>query len=138
MENRSWKPCRRIAAAIFCFSMVTQALPSLAQVDNSSLVTVTIPPGTPVMPRTIFTQTWTLQNTGSTTWTPGQTVYTLNLVGKDSLGAMPVFTNAYSSWYTPSAIINGGKSVPPGGQATFTMKFIAPEAPGIYTDFFQL
>lgn len=138
MENCGYRSCRRIAAALFCFSVLIQALPSLALVDNATLVTVTIPPGMSVMPRTLFTQTWTLQNTGTSTWTPAQTGYTLNLLGKDSLGAIPVFTNAYSSWYIPSAIINGGKSIAPGGQATFTMMFIAPEAPGIYTDTFQL
>jgi hypothetical protein len=62
----------------------------------------------------------------------------LNIVGKDTLGAIPHFTNSSSSWYIPSAIIDSGQSIVPGGQATYTMTFIAPEAPGVYTDTFQM
>jgi hypothetical protein len=86
----------------------------------------------------MFTQTWTMQNTGTTTWSPEQSGYTLNLVGRDSLGAVPLFTNASSTWYIPSAIIGSGTSVAPGAQAAFSMSFIAPEAAGSVTDTFQM
>lgn len=138
MDNRCQRIPRRIVAALFSFSLAMLALPSLALVDNASLVAVTIYPGMPVMPRTMVTQTWTIKNIGTSTWSPGQTGYTLNLLGQDSLGAIPVFTNAYSSWYLPTAIINGGHSVAPGAEATFTMMFITPETPGVYSDIFQL
>ncbi len=83
-------------------------------------------------------QSWTLQNTGTTTWTNTQNGYTLNIVSLDSLGAIPLTTNEYSSTaHHPSTIITG-KNVAPGGQATFNMDFIAPEAAGYYTDSFQL
>ncbi len=106
--------------------------------DDAQLVSVSVPPGTQMMPRTVFTQTWTVQNTGTNTWSPGQSGYTLNLVGMDSLGAVPVFTNVHATWYLPSAIIGSGKSVPSGAQATFRMSFIAPETAGSVTDTFQL
>jgi hypothetical protein len=111
---------------------------AFAAVDNAALVSVSVPPGTSVMPRTMFTQTWTIQNTGTSTWTPGQIGYTLNILGKDNLGAIPHFTNAYSSWYIPTCIIGSGKSIAPGQQATFSMTFIAPETPGLFSDTFQL
>ncbi|HUA68592.1 MAG TPA: NBR1-Ig-like domain-containing protein [Candidatus Saccharimonadales bacterium] len=98
---------------------------------------MSIPAGTSVKPRSIFTQTWTIQNTGTTTWTPGSGGYTLNMVGLDSLGAIPLFANSGGT-YPPSAVIASGKSIPPGGQASFSLQFIAPEGTGTYTDSFQL
>ena len=59
-------------------------------IDSNQLVTVTIANGSPVVPRSIFTQSWTMTNCGTTTWTAGG--YTLNLIGEDSLGAMPLIT----------------------------------------------
>lgn len=135
MKNYPASPRRCLV--LLCLSFLLANLNAFA-VENAQLVSVSIPRGMQVMPRTMFTQTWTFQNTGTTTWTPGQSGCTLNLVGKDSLGAITLFTNASSTWYTPSAIINGGKSIPPGGQASFSMLFIAPEAPGTVTDTFQL
>ncbi len=106
--------------------------------DNSLVMSVSPPSNTLVMPRSMFTVTWTVQNTGTTTWTPTQNGYTMNLVGKDSMGAIPVYTNTYSKHYEPNAIIDSGKSIAPGQQATFRMTFIAPETPGAVTDIFQL
>lgn len=106
--------------------------------DAASLLSVSMPLGTNVMPRTMFTQTWTFQNTGTTTWTAKQSGYTLNLIGKDALGAIPLFTNSNGSFFLPTAIIASGKSIAPGGQAAFSMMFIAPEVPGSYTNTFQL
>ena len=106
--------------------------------DNAVLLSSSVPTGAAVMPRTVFTETWTVQNTGTTTWTPNASGYTLNLVGRDNLGAVPWFTNTQSTWYTPSATINGGKSIAPGAQASFSLNFIAPEAAGSVTDTFQL
>ncbi len=106
--------------------------------DAGSLISVSILAGTQVMPRTIFTQTWTFTNSGTTTWTATQNGYTLNMIATDTLGALPLFTNMNPTRYLPTAIIGSGKSVPPGGQATYSMSFIAPEAAGSYTDTFQL
>jgi hypothetical protein len=79
-----------------------------------------------------------VQNNGTTTWTATQSGYTLNLISKDSLGAIPLFTNTSSTWYLASAIIGSGKSVGPGSNATFSMTFIAPETAGSVTDTFRL
>lgn len=106
--------------------------------DNAQLLSVTITNGAPVTPRSIFTQTWTFQNTGTTTWTPGANGYTLDLIGEDSLGAMPLITNSSGTYHFPRAAINSGKSVGPNATASFSMDFIAPEAQGQYTDTFQL
>src|SRR5205085_1222409 len=75
---------------------------------------------------------------GTNTWSAGQSGYTLNLIGTDSLGAVRVSPNASSTAYHPSATISSGHSVPPGGQATFSMIFVAPETSGSVTDVFQL
>ena len=85
----------------------------------------------------MFTQTWTFTNNGTTTWTAGPNGYTLDLVSLDSLGAIPLMTNS-GGMYIPRADINSGKSVKPGGTASFSMEFIAPEAAGSYTDSFAL
>jgi hypothetical protein len=106
--------------------------------DNASLLSMSVTNNTPMMPRTIFTETWTFQNTGTTTWTPGSGGYTLNLLGKDKLGAIQLYTNNSSTRYIPSATIASGKSIAPGGTASFSIMFIAPETPGLVSDTFQL
>lgn len=127
-----------IVVALMYWMLVLGSFPALALVDNATLLSVSLTNGTPVMPRTVVTQSWTLKNTGSSTWSPGQTNYTLNLAGQDTLGAIPLFTNTHATWYIPSALIASGQSIVPGGQATFRMAFLAPEMPGTYTDTFQL
>jgi hypothetical protein len=111
---------------------------ALAAGDGAQLISVSVQAGTQVMPRTMFTQTWTIQNTGATTWSPGELGYTLNLVGTDSLGAVPFSTNTIATAYLPCAYISSGQSVPPGGQASFNMSFIAPETAGSISDTFQM
>ncbi len=138
MKDYQKKVERRLCALLFCSLMLMGNFHAFAAGDDAQLVSVSVPPGTQMMPRTVFTQTWTVQNTGTNTWSPGQSGYTLNLIGMDSLGAVPVFTNVHATWYLPSAIIGSGKSVPPGAQATFRMSFIVPETAGSVTDTFQL
>ncbi len=106
--------------------------------DGATLVSQTITNGTPFQARTMFTQVWTVKNTGTTTWEPTQDDYTFNLISWDVLGAITTFSNQSYSWYLPTAIIGSGKAVGPGTNATFSMIFIAPEASGSYTDTFQL
>lgn len=129
---------QQLGTVFFCFWMAITTSNSFAG-DSATLLSVSITNGTPVAPRSVFTQTWTLQNTGTTTWTPGPDGYTLDMVGLDSLGAVPLVTNVDAGTYHfPRAAINGGESVGPGGTASFSMDFIAPEASGSYTDSFQL
>src|ERR1700761_3616978 len=127
-----------LRALLFCLALLIGTFPAVALVDSATLLSNSIPEGTLVMPKTTFTQTWTFQNTGTSTWSPGQTNYTLNIVGKDSLGVLPNFTNTHSAWYIPSAIINSGQSIVHGGHASYSLTFIAPETPGAFTDTFQL
>ena len=58
--------------------------------DGASFVSETIPTNTVMAPGQTFTNTWTMQNTGTTTWSPGNSGYTLNMAGTDSLGAVPL------------------------------------------------
>ena len=127
-----------ISALFFCLGILMGTFNALAAVgDAAQLISVSIQPGTLVMPRTMFTQTWTMQNTGTNTWSATESGYTMNIVGKDRLGAVPLAAKTYAITY-PSATIGSGKSVAPGAQATFSMSFIAPEASGSVTDIFQL
>ena len=102
--------------------------------DGASFVSETIPTNTVMAPGQTFTQTWTLQNTGTTTWSAGTSGYTLNLAGTDSLGAVPLFANTIATRFHPIATNNSGSSVAPGATATFSMYFIAPETAGTFSD----
>ena len=126
------------SASLLCIGFLASVLNALG-VDSAVLISNSIPPGTLVMPRSTFTQrAWIVTNNGTTTWTAGQSGYTLNLTSKDNLGAVPLFTNTSATWYIPSAIIGSGKSVASNGTATFSISFVAPEAAGSVTDTFQL
>jgi hypothetical protein len=106
--------------------------------DSDQLVSVSITNGTTVVPRSVFTQTWTFTNTGTTTWSPYSSGYTLDMIGLDSLGAMPILTNSSGTYHFPRSAINSNKSIAPGQTASYSMNFIAPEAARSYTDYFQL
>ncbi len=138
MKNSEWLRSRVVPVLLFCLGLLTANRALCAVGDSATLLSTTIAAGAQVIPRTIFTQTWTFQNTGTNTWKSGQTGCTLNLLGMDNLGAIPMFTNTNSSWFLASAIIGSGKSIAPGAQAQFSMMFIAPEASGSVTDTFQL
>jgi len=125
----------RIVAVFFCL-VGLGSRPAWAG-DAAQLVSVSITNGTPMLPRTVFTQTWTMLNSGSTTWSPTFNGFTMNIVGLDSLGSVPPTNKPFSS-HTLSTFIGSGLSVPPGGLATFTMSFIAPETPGPVTNIFRL
>src|SRR5665213_1916131 len=136
MKYHEKKVLGHIGSILICLGMVSgfNALGG----DSAQLVSVTVTNNTVVMPRAIFTQTWTLQNNGTTTWSPGVNGYTLNLVGLDCLGATPISTVTSPTSYLVSTVIGSGTPIAPGGQATFSMSFIAPEASGTYTDSFQI
>jgi len=130
---------RFLGTSLFCSLLFRLEVASFAAVgDDAQLISVSVQSGTQVMPRTVFTQTWTMKNVGTNTWTPGQSGYTMNILGTDSLGACRLVPNTISSAYHPSVTINSGQSIPPGGQATFSMSFIASEAAGPVMDTFRL
>ncbi len=93
-------------------NLVITALPS-GSGDAAQLISVSITNGTPVMPRTVFTQTWTMKNTGTTTWTPGYSGYTMSILGEDSLGAVPPSAKTSAS-RTLSTPIGSGTPIAPG------------------------
>ena len=121
-------------SAVLFLATVLQAGAS----DGASFVSQTILTNAVMAPGQTFTQTWTMQNTGTTTWSPGASGYTLNLAGTDSLGAVPLFAKTSGTVYLPCATINSGSSVAPGATGTFSMSFIAPETAGTYSDTFQM
>ena len=137
LNNYQNKLRGKFSALLFCLAVLLRNHDASAG-DAAQLISVSVPTGTQMPPRTMFTQTWTIKNTGTTTWSPTQNGYTLNIVGADSLGAVSVFTNTHSTRYITSAVIGSGKSVAPGAQDTFTMSFIAPESPGTVSDTFQM
>jgi hypothetical protein len=105
--------------------------------DSAALVSMSITNGTSVVPRQIYTETWTFTNNGTTTWEATSAGYTLNLTSLDSLGLMQLFTNV-GGWYQVSATIGSATNIPPGDTASFSLDFIAPEAAGSYTDSLSL
>ena len=139
MKDREHRLEGHIGTLLGCLGLLLGHSDALAATvgDAAQLISVSIPAGTLVMPRTMFTQTWTMLNTGTNTWSAGQSGYTMNIVGKDSLGAVPLAAKTYASYVT-SATVNSGKSVAPGAQGAYSMSFIAPEAAGSVTDTFQL
>ena len=99
--------------------------------DNAQLSGQSVQAGTTETAGATFPEVVTMTNSGTTTWLPGASGYTLNLVGTDSLGAVPLSPNS-TTYFHPYATINSGSSVPQEGTATFSMDFIAPETVGTY------
>ncbi len=137
MNNHATRLRWHVRTILFCLGILVGNFEAFAA-DNAQLISVSVPTNTTMAPGNRFTQTWTLKNTGTTTWSAGQSGYTLTMVGKDSLGAVPLFTNASSTRYTPFIIVGNGKSVSPNSNAAFSMSFIAPISSGTYTDTFQM
>ena len=110
----------------------------LLSTDGASLIAQTVANNAVELPGAFFSQTWTIKNTGTTTWSSGTSGYTLNLVGSDVLGITSPTPDTNAGHYHVVTVVNGGGSVAPGATATFTMSCIAPETPGTYTDTFQM
>src|SRR5260370_37665340 len=129
----------RECAAFLCAITLLGIFDALAAVgDDAQLISVSVQAGTEVMPRTVLTQTWTMKNIGTNTWTPGQSGYTMNIQGIDSLGACRIVPNTISTAYHPSTTISSGQSIPPGEQAKLSMSFVAPEAAAPVMNTFML
>src|ERR1017187_8663224 len=95
-----------------CFAMLLLATVwQAAAGDGASFVSATTPTNMVMAPGQIFTNTWAMKNTGTTTWSPGNSGYTLNIAGTDSLGAVPLSPRTSSGAYPPIAAINSGSSV---------------------------
>lgn len=91
--------------------------------DAQFVADVTIPDGTPIRPRTEFTKTWRIRNTGTCTWSAA---YFL---------APPAPTAAVTPLRVDHHII---PVVPPGEQTELSITFLAPPIPGYFRSEWQL
>ena len=92
--------------------------------DGVTFISETIPDNTQMAPGQNFTKTWTLRNSGTTTWTTGVNGYTLNYVSGAKMGA--------PNYVTLSSL------VAPNGQTTFSVPMTAPTTPGTYTGYWRM
>ncbi|MBI4605151.1 MAG: hypothetical protein HY721_24570, partial [Planctomycetes bacterium] len=83
--------------------------------DAATFVSETVPDGSSFAPGASFTKSWTLKNSGSTTWA---STYKLSYVS----GALS----------TSQADVPVTGSVAPGGTFTFSVPMRAPSAAGSY------
>ena len=96
-----------------------------ALVDNAAFVSQTVANGTSFSPGQGFSCTWTMRNSGTTTWVAnGGDGYTLNYVSGTQMGA-------------PNATPISG-NVGPGGNASIPVSFTAPTTPGSYSVVMQM
>ncbi len=96
--------------------------------DGAQFVSESPASGTSVATSTAFTETVTMKNTGTTTWSSGVNGYTLN---RNPQGTDP-FQQGSVYYATLSS------SVSPGNSGVFTMYLTSPSAPGTYTETWQM
>lgn len=94
----------------------------LLQGERAQFVTdVTVPDGTVYKSGEVFTKTWRIRNSGTSTWTPG---YALVFISGDKLGG-PDRMGLLAD-------------VPPGGSVDISVSLAAPASPGKYRGFWKL
>lgn len=92
-----------------------------ASCDSSIYLSdVTIPDGTVLSPGASFTKTWSVQNTGSCTWT---TAYSVAYLSGDAMGGSAAALSA---------------AVSPGGSIQVSVGMTAPSSAGSYTGYWKL
>ena len=93
--------------------------------DGATYVSQSVANNTVFSPGQGFSCTFTMHNSGSTTWIAnGGNGYTLNIYAGEAMGA---------------PTINGlGGNVGPGGNGSFTLNFVAPSASGSHTANLQM
>ena len=92
--------------------------------DGATFISETIPDNTVIPAGQTFIKTWTLQNSGTTTWSSGANGYTLNWQSGSQMGA-PNYATLSSA-------------AAPGVQKTFSVTMTAPTAPGTYTGYWRM
>lgn len=97
------------------------AAPLSSGADRFSLLSETIPDGSQLQPGQAFTKTWTLKNTGATTWTEK---YGLILALGDAMNG--------------PALTPFGHPTPPGGILEIRLDLTAPKIPGEYITHWQM
>lgn len=102
-------------------TFVISSARSAKAADGATLISQTIADGTVMSPGQVFTKTWTLRNSGTTTWTPGAQGHTLNFAaGSDRMDAA-------------ATALTLANPIAPNGQVTFSVQLTAPNTPGNYT-----
>lgn len=91
--------------------------------DNAAYVAdVTIPDGTVVAAGSAFVKTWTIKNTGTTTWTKDyQLIYLDGQMGTNNLQSVKLTAN-----------------VAPGATVDISVDFTAPETNGSYVSYWRM
>ncbi|MCA9519373.1 MAG: SpoIID/LytB domain-containing protein [Myxococcales bacterium] len=94
------------------------------ETDDAQLVAEE-PPNAPVAPLTPFSVSWTVKNTGDTTWdkTKG---YTWAFIEGESFGKPGYFT------------LSDGETIVPQAEKIWTVTLIAPPTPGQYRGYWQM
>lgn len=98
---------------------------AVAEKNDARLIAETMPDGSALVAGERFTKTWTVENSGNTTWDP-RTGHRLALVRGEAMGAA-----------TP-ALLREGESIAPGAQRTFSVEMVAPAMPGTYQATWQM
>ncbi|MDA0243962.1 MAG: NBR1-Ig-like domain-containing protein [Chloroflexi bacterium] len=97
--------------------------------DARFVADVTIPDGTTIAPRTTFTKTWRVQNTGTCTWSAAYVVQP---------SEWPEPTSLLFGIYESAALAQPLPVVPPGGTAEISLLVETPPLPGYYLFSWQL
>jgi murein DD-endopeptidase MepM/ murein hydrolase activator NlpD len=94
-------------------------------VDDATIVSETLPDGSIVAPGASFEKSWTVENTGTTSWTKaGGYLWTHD--GEETFSA-PLQTE-----------LGDAESIAPGQQKSWTLSLVAPTTPGVYRGYFRM
>jgi len=99
--------------------------PGCSGTDDATFVGETVPDGTHFAPGASFTKTWTLRNTGTSTWTRACN-HRLAFDGGEQFGA-PAET-----------LLPEGTTVAPGANYTWSVPMTAPSTPGTYRGYWKM
>lgn len=94
--------------------------------DGAQFVTETIPDDTQFVGNASFTKTWTLKNTGTTTWTAASG-YSWVFDGQELLGAS-----------SQKVQLAAGESIKPGATKVWSVALKAPAAAGTYRGYWRM
>jgi len=89
--------------------------------DNAEHISKTIPDGKEMSPNQSFTQTWTIKNTGNTTW---NTSYKLVYVSGDQMSTL--------------SYVNLTQSVSPQNTIDISVDMVAPATPNTYQGYWRM
>jgi len=104
---------------------VTPPPPTCSGTDGAAFVGETVPDGTHFAAGASFTKTWTLRNSGTSTWTRDCN-HRLAFDGGEQFGA-PAET-----------LLPEGTTVAPGASYTWSVSMTAPSAPGTYRGYWKM